>query len=57
MRDLFIRIDDTGGFIGRIAWTNKEFVPQKLWGEVTWLDQCWWGELLVIRQIFDCRQP
>jgi hypothetical protein len=54
MRDLFIRIDDTGGFIGRIAWTNKDFVPQQKWGEVTWLGKCWWGELPVIRQIF-CR--
>jgi hypothetical protein len=51
-RPLFAKIDSTGGFIGRIAWTNKGPESHEAWGYVEWLDRCWWGELWIIRRFF-----
>jgi hypothetical protein len=52
---LFAKIDSTGGFIGRIAWTNKGPESHEAWGYVEWLDRCWWGELWIIRCFFGDR--
>jgi hypothetical protein len=49
-RPLFLLVDSTGGFIGRIAWINTS--ARNEWGEVSWLNSCWWGDLGIIRRLF-----
>ena len=51
----FFRVTSGGGFIGRIAWMNTDLkAPERSsnpWGETSWLPNCWWGEIGVVRLI------
>ena len=49
---LFAKVDSKGGFIGRVAWRNRDTLSDAKWGYVAWLDRCWWGEIWIIRRFF-----
>ena len=60
----FMAITSTGGYIGRIYWTNSGVHPDfEQWGSVQfisdgtlrWGPSCWAGSISAIRQIINWR--